>query len=797
MSPSSPSMHPSPREEIDLRDLWRTLRRSWYLILASIVLGGGGAYLLSKSLTKIYSATTVIWVDDHETPVPRLGEAAVSPGKAEVNTEMQLLQSQSLAVEVMDSLGLRLTVTTPEGVITRKVVSSLKVPTEAPPSAYLLTRHEDGTYLVTDTTGGTTFGTAVSGKSMTVPGLTFTLADSVQRFPVIRLDVLSTYSANAAFGKVLSVNRPDRVANTIEVSYRTPDPLLARDVPNVLAERYLARRAAMMKVGPRGTAAFLRSQLDAVNSQLADAEAGLRGFREREQIVSPVVEASAQVTRIAQLQARRSDLESERLALKSALTELESIPASQPGEPSPYRRLLAFPSLLRNPVAVGLLDELTTVEGQRLDLLGRRTPADPDVQVLAGREREIENQVGTLLTSYVEGLSKEVAQVDSSLNSSIQEAGGVPARDIQLAKLERRSAGLAEIGTLLQTRLKEAEISEALSDASVQVVDPATVPESPVFPRLLLILAAGLLLGTLLGLGLAFSREWMDSSIHTRRDLEEAVGVPVLGLIPHMARLGLRHRRLRLRAPRRGRGDLRVYRERLVAGRDPKGPVSEAYRTLRTNLAFESERQLPKTLVLVSPTPGDGKTTSIANLAVALVQQGMRVLVIDADMRRGILNRIFDTRRDPGLSDYLAGRVELKRAIRPIHLKDGGTIDLIPTGIMPENPADLVGSSNMRKLVEGAAAEYDVVLIDTPPLNLFADAVVLASLTDGVLLVARAGKTATGALTFAAEQLRRARVQVLGALLNDYDPARDSRGEGKYDYYGPQQYAYATEKAAR
>ena len=173
------------------------------------------------------------------------------------------------------------------------------------------------------------------------------------------------------------------------------------------------------------------------------------------------------------------------------------------------------------------------------------------------------------------------------------------------------------------------------------------------------------------------------------------------------------------------------------------------------------------------------------------------MLLIDADMRRGVLNRILDARRDPGLSDFLAGRAELRRVIRPIVLRDGGTLDLIPTGILPENRPSSSAVRTCASCWKSTAAQYDAVLIDYP-------AAQLIRRRDGCLLLWlmaycwwRVPKTASGALNFAAEQLRRAKVQVIGALLNDYDPSRDSRGEGKYDYYGPQQYAYTAEEAAR
>jgi capsular exopolysaccharide synthesis family protein len=222
----------------------------------------------------------------------------------------------------------------------------------------------------------------------------------------------------------------------------------------------------------------------------------------------------------------------------------------------------------------------------------------------------------------------------------------------------------------------------------------------------------------------------------------------------------------------------------LVTGRDPRNPVSEAYRGLRTNITFSNPEDPPKTIVLTSAVPQDGKSTSAANLCITLAQQGMHVLLVDADLRRGVLNSVFGTPREPGLTNVLLGRLSSREAIRSVNLGESGSVDFLSTGTLPPNPAELLGSKRMGELLEGLEEDYDLVIIDSAPLTVVTDAAVLGTNADGVILVARASHTDRGAIAYAVEQLRAVRAPVLGCVLNDVDSRRDGRYRSSYGRYG-------------
>jgi capsular exopolysaccharide synthesis family protein len=289
-----------------------------------------------------------------------------------------------------------------------------------------------------------------------------------------------------------------------------------------------------------------------------------------------------------------------------------------------------------------------------------------------------------------------------------------------------------------------------------------------------------IILGVVLGGSIAFVRENLDTTIHTREELQvESGDVPVLGLIPRIRETaGVtngRHVPWRLR-PTHVATSAAAIRSKLVAGRNPRGSASEAYRALRTNLTFAQLEKPPKTIVFTSPAPGDGKSTSASNLVITLAQQGLRCILIDADLRRGAMHTAFETTARPGLSDYLLGGLSLEEVIRQVAL-EGESFDFIPTGTLPPNPAELLASTRMQALLEHLDGQYDAVVFDAPPLNVVTDAAVLGARTDGVVVVVRAGVTDRAAVRYAFDQLTAVRARVLGCVLNDVDVKRER-------YYG-------------
>jgi tyrosine-protein kinase Etk/Wzc len=454
------------------------------------------------------------------------------------------------------------------------------------------------------------------------------------------------------------------------------------------------------------------------------------------------------------------------------------------------------------------------VEDQRAQLLIRRTPADPDVQALTARVLDLESQVQAVAETYLQGLATQVSSLDQTLAQFGARMEQVPAKEVAFARLARQPQVLGGIVTMLQQRLQEAQIAEAVEDASVRVIDPAISPVHPVAPRKPLVLALAGMGGVMLGLLLAFVRESMDQTVGSRDQLAQLTGASVLGLIPRI-QVGAVDRPRYIHALARVRDralpsgvrqasmppvgpashvvavnqanvsvGVAALADRLIAHSDPRSPVSEAYRALRTNITFADPDRTARTLVFTSAMPGDGKSTTVANLGITLAQQGLRVLLVDADMRLGTLNALFGLPRTPGLSNSLvASGTSADASIVTVRVAKDTEVHVLPTGALPPNPAELLDSDRARALFARFEEQYDAVLIDAPPVNVVTDAALLGARAGGVVLVARADVTPTAAIRFAVEQLSRVRAPLLGTVLNDIDFSKHGMNEGAYGYY--------------
>jgi tyrosine-protein kinase Etk/Wzc len=803
---------PSRRDEdlLSIDGILNLIRRQKWIVLASMVIIVGLVGALCVIMTPTYEATAAVRVLSQKMDMPSLFDQVTND--REVATEVSVLQSRRLAEATIDSLGLR-AVVKPTRVPRSAVFSYFHVDPLADSAAYDLTRRDSAGGGFTVTNGdGKVLGVVQPGGQLNVPGIMAVLRPRTAKEGPgkIHIELQSREDAYQLFDKHRKVERPVRDADVMTVTYRGKDPELTRDVPNVLTHLFILDKTSMQKVQARSTVKILREQLDSLSNELNTSDAALQTFREQHNVVSLPDEAQADVQHAANIQAERADLDAEKGALTTLMRQVTLEAAHQkPDDPSPYRKLIAFPTLLKNQASTELLHSLSTIDDERTTLLTRRTPKDPDVLALTEREHQVEDQIRTIATTYLSGLTEQVSSYDSVLGQYSHRMNVIPAVETQYARLSRAPRVLDTIYVALQTRLKEAQVAEAVDDPTLQLMDPAVIPVEPIRPKPPLYIAISVILGLLVGLGFALARDSRDHTVHTRADVLAATGAPVLGLIPRISGNALTTR-LRFSgelgdpAASGGHGRRRLsHRQRIAAldaelngtsngevldGAEPdaRSAVAEAYSRLQTNLAFLRPRgeSVLKTLVITSPLSGDGKTTSAVNLAVTLVTRGHRVLLVDADLRRGIINRVFGASRTPGLSDVIAGTTSLEAAVRGVSLGRGGELHYLPTGSLPAQPAALLDSPAMQELLERLPSYYDRIIIDSPPINIVTDAALLSAHADGVLVIARSGVTATQALSFAMEQLRHVRAPVLGAVLNDVDFARDAAYDGNYRFQG-------------
>lgn len=429
--------------------------------------------------------------------------------------------------------------------------------------------------------------------------------------------------------------------------------------------------------------------------------------------------------------------------------------------------------VLRGQVAVTLVAgtnlmeiRVTDTDPQRAKLIADELANQLMTAVQASRpqdsNRAFIEQQSAALPPKIEAAQQEIQKLDAELS------GAFSAREIQ--DIQSRINTLE--GQINNWRATFAQYQLLLGDTGVNVltvIEQAQVPNVPVGPQWLMQVLLAAAIGAMLAVGAAFLIEYLDDTVKSPDEVLKTMGLTTLGAITRIS------------------GD--APSEKLITVRHPKSPISEAYRAMRTNLQFSSLDHPIRSMVVTSPNPVEGKSTTLANLGVVMAQAGKSVVLVDSDLRRPTLHKIFQVSNKTGLTNVLLD----DRLVLDGHLQETGIENLrvLTSGPLPPNPSELLGSKRMAQFIELLKSKADVVVFDTPPALPVTDAAVLATQTDGVLLVADAGKTRRSAARQAVENLQKVGANVLGAALNRLSPGRSG---GYYYYY---YYYYAEDEKGR
>jgi Mrp family chromosome partitioning ATPase len=553
---------------------------------------------------------------------------------------------------------------------------------------------------------------------------------------------------------------------------------------------------------------FLESQLKQTDSMLTRAQAELAAFRSRQQLASTSGALEDQQRTMLAIDARRAELEADRATFATLLTQLRKGGAA--GEGEVIRALAASPAMADNPRVSDYYRQLNIYQ-YRLDSMTtgpwKAAPTNPDLIQLKSLISTTKDQLRQSISSHVTTLDARIAALGNLRARSGAALQVLPAMAEEEARLLGRVQSLTSASDQVRKDYQNARMAEEVEAGDVDVIDLAGTPYAPVSGAALLKLGLGLMLGLLLGTGGAFLLEALNTSIRKPEDLEIALHVPGLAVIPRLTGSGPSPRRVGglLRPGKKAQLDSKqATASSLRTVTQPFSIGVEAFRMLRTSLVWCEQGDDMKTLVVTSAAPGEGKTLTSANLSVTFAYDGLRVLLIDCDIRRPRLHGMFQVPRSPGLMELLtpsyngsdaaqsltlnpsSGRTDSGRPIteiiRPTNVRG---LSLLTCGALPTNPSNLLSGVRMRVLLQELAKSFDLVILDTPPVLATADAGILASLADGVLLVVRAGQTDRVAAKRAHQQLVNVGARVVGTVLND--PGGEVSQYG--DYYYPYDYA--------
>ncbi len=596
---------------------------------------------------------------------------------------------------------------------------------------------------------------------------------------------------------------PIKNTQLVAINYRSSSPELAARIANGVSESFIDWGIEDRSTSAGKASSFLGKQIEALKQEIADKEVQLQAYSRRSDIVA--IDPSTNPT-LQRLQALNTDY----IGAVSARIEKETA----------YNQAInAPPETIADALSGGL------VSTQRHDLLvleqeynSKLSTYKPDMLLeLQARIVDGKKRLQSVIAETVQQARRKArAELDTArarenalhgeLNKAREETISMGSAAVQYKSLDMEIETQRQQLDEMLKRQSETEVTarlQATRESNVRVVDRALVPGAPYAPSMKRDVGMAVGLGIFLGIACIFLLEYLDRSLKTAEEAERLLGLPVLAVIPDVSErpgrygygssYGYRRKRKRLAfggrksnaaADKQKRSPEDLKEIELLPQTKPRHSISEAYRSLRTALLLSSAHQL-RVIALTSAQSGEGKTATAANLAVVMAQLGRQVLLIDADLRKPRLHRVFNLSNREGLVHCLTGGEPLEQLIQPVGVPG---LFLLPSGTIPPNPSELLASDRMRELLEVAKRRFDLVIVDTPPLLAVTDASVLGAIVDGVVFCLYAGRVQRAEAVASTDRLRASGARVLGTVLNRYVAGKG--GDDKHYYYYYQYHAY-------
>ena len=761
------------RDGLSIAEMLNVLRRNKRWVIGGALLGIAAAAAVLVLQPREYQATAVVRLTDPrksivqglEDPTDRVESQRISP----LQSEIQLLRSRPVVVAVVDSVGLRVRQLAP-----RKPRLDIAAARTAPDARVdTLELSFDSTSLSVQNHSGTKVDAAY-GDTVGIGGVSFVIA---ARPSLRRATLVVAPRDEMRDWLLLNLKVQPRIeTDVVDVSFTHRNAGVATRVVNQLVTGFRDASVRAAQSQSRRRREFLQEQLQEIGTQLASSERALADFRSRQHAYSSRVQIEAQQSALMSLDIRREELDADRRMYQSLLTRMEHVP-SDSGD---MRSVLSAQDLSANPAIAQIYERLAQYENTRDSLTTgewRSAATNPDIVRLNALIKSGQERLIGAVRGHVSSLDARVTALSDLRDRSAESISAMPMTETAETQLMRQVETNRAMDTHLREEFQKARMAEEVEAGRVEVVDLASTPYKPVPNLAGLKLALGLFAGLLGSSGTVLVRERLGGSIRRRRELEDHVGVTALAIIPNIGAEVPSRRRFALSGRRNGH---RATPAALSAA------GSEAYRLLHANLSWlQGTRQL-KTIVVVSALPSEGKTTVAANLALTFALEGRRTLLLDADLRRPRVHRTFRVSRAPGVAQCLAGIAAVADAIRTTFI-DG--LYVLPAGHADSTPGLILRAGPMRKLIADCAERFDVIIIDTPPIFVAADAAIIGPLADGVLFVVRAGSTESEAAHQAYRQISSVGAHVIGAVLNDPNGESGQYGEQYASYVYADSYA--------
>jgi len=754
-----------------LHEYWVSARKHLWLIFGIMLLVTALAALYVARQPDVYESTARLQVD-LEVNNPALG--SIKSNSFILNTPYQDPTYFNTQVQILSSAGLL-----------SRVVKTLDLEHN---EAFLRPQTAQGHTTWENLRGmlGLTKRVEARNPAEEKLPLTDSLAPPASRGDLEEVNRLAPFVADLQ-GR-LSVKQ---IADTrlIELRFKHGDPQVATKIINAIADAFVLANLERKTETSDKAGDFLQKRIAELQTDIRNDEERLINYAKNHQILSLDASQNTVVDRLAGLNRQLLEAENERKLAEAAYRASLAPGAAEAQAESTAKR------------ANDDETKLTELRQKRAEMLIDYTEKYPGVKELDDQIALLEKQITesrghattvvktNLETNYRQALAREQsvrAAFDQQRGETLtQNEAAVNYRIIQ-QEIETNK-GLLD--GLLQ-RAKENDVLVAGTPNNIHVVDYAPVPKSPVGPRRLQGVALAWLFSFVFGIGLARYLEYLDNTVHTSEDVEKLLRLPALAVIPAIASLSPRRLLPAFTGLQKRNGH--DTRPELLLNADARSPLAEAYRHLRTSVLLSAAGGAPQTMLVTSSQPAEGKTTTAVNTALILAQTGASVLVVDADMRRPRIHSIFGIKNNEGLSTILANKMTEAEMLRLVQVHEPSGLFLLPAGAIPPNPAELIGSEEMRRLMTTLRASFKHIVIDSPPIISFTDSVLISSQVDGVLLVVHGGYATRSIVRRSRQVLQEVGAKIFGVVLNNVKLQRD---DYYYKYYYYDRY-YKEEEAA-
>src|SRR5437588_2046426 len=752
--------------EVHMLDYWRAIRKRLWLVIGVAVMMTTLAIIYVARKPDIYEASSRVADDLENNPMyaEKTAPMIVNPvnDPAYFNTQLQILTSPGLLRRVVKTLDLE------------HNQAFVRPNTSQQRSTWTTIVRMLGA-------GGAEKKDAA--QTPNVLPLTTAVAPAISSDDLVEAKRLAPYVSALVAGLRVEPVRENRAGynketRLIDIDYQHGDPEVAARVVNCVAQTFVRSNLEKKNETNTSTSEFLSQRVEELQAQIRAAEEKLMAYAKSNQMLSLDANQNTVVERLAGLNKQLLEAENDR-----KMAEAEYNAAKDPGDASALAEAGAKQIEATD-------SELAKLRQKRAQLLIEATEEAPEI-------KEIDQQIDVLqkhladtrargtatLLKNLETKYRQAADREDALRKSFNQQKGETVTQNEAAINYRilqqeieTNKGLLD--NLLQ-RSKENDVVLAGRPNNISVVDYAITPDFPVGPARMRSVMLAFVLALALGVGLALFLEYLDDSVHSTDDVERFLRLPALAVIPAMSSASAPRRLLSSATSLQKRNGSNGANPELLLNITGRSALAEAYRQLRTSVLLSTAGRAPKTLLVTSSLPGERKTTTAVNTAISLAQTGANVLIINADMRRPGLRSIFDLPEREGLSSILSSEIKPEDMLHAIHRDEATGLNVLASGPIPPNPAELLGSEQMRKLIAVLSGAFTHIVIDSPPVSSFTDGVLIASMVDGVLLVVHGGKSSRGVVRRSRQLLTDVGAKIFGVVLNNVS----ARSHDYYYYY--------------